>query len=247
MAILITGGTKGIGLGIAERFSTPGTKVFLNYVNDDAAAERAAEAVTAKGAEPILLKRDISTFDEANALLAEVAEHTDQLDQLVHGAVYAYATNLLEADPVELERAIALNGTALVHLTRAAMPLLHEGSTVFFLSSRGSKVAVPKYAPIGGPKAMGEAFIRYLAVELAEQGIRAHVVSASLVMTEAIRTLFGDAADERGAASASSNPMGRNVEAFDIGEVVHFLSRPEAQMLTGREIFVDGGAYTKAR
>lgn len=247
MAILITGGTKGIGLGIAERFAQPGTKIFLNYVRDDAAAEQAAESLSAKGAEPVLLKRDISRFEDANALLEEVADHTESLDQLVHGAVYAYATTLLEADPTELERAVALNGTALVHLTRAALPLLRDGSTVFFLSSRGSKVAVPTYGPIGAPKAMGEAFIRYLAVELAERGVRTHIVSASMVMTEAIRTLFGEDADARGAAAAASNPMGRNVEAFDIGEVVHFLSRPEAHMLTGREIFLDGGAYTKAR
>ena len=235
MAILITGGTKGIGLGIAERFAGPDVTVLLNYANDDAAAQAAADSVTALGGTPVLLKRDVSSSAGCEALLRDAAEHTDRVDQLVHAAVYPYATSLLTADPDELDRAVALNGTALVHLARAAVPMFQPGSTVFFLSSRGSKVAVPSYGPIGAPKALGEAFIRYLAVELADMGVRTHVVSA------------GDAADDRAAAAAASNPMKRNVTEQDIAEVVHFLASPAAEMLTGRELFVDGGAYTMAR
>ena len=246
MAILVTGGTKGIGRGIAERFAAPDVTVLLNYVSDDDAAAAAADAVAAKGGTAVLLKRDITTSDGAEALLSDVAQRTDRLDQLVHAAVYPYATSLLAADPAELDRAVALNGTSLVHLVRAAMPLFRPGSTVFFLSSRGSKVAVPNYGPIGGPKAMAEAFVRYLAVELAGVGVRAHVVSASLVLTEAVRRLFGDATDARAEAAAAANPMKRNVTAQDVAEVVHFLASPAAEMLTGRELFVDGGAYVKA-
>ena len=61
MAILITGGTKGIGRGIAERFAGPDVTVLLNYANDDVAAQAAADAVTALGGTPVLLKRDVST------------------------------------------------------------------------------------------------------------------------------------------------------------------------------------------
>lgn len=246
MTMLITGGTKGIGRGIAERFAEPGTTIFLNYVSDDRAADEAAEAIAARGATPVLIKCDITRHQGVAELIDRVAQDTETLDQLVHAAVYPYATPLLTADPDQLDRAVALNGTALAHLTRAALPMLHPGSTVFFLSSRGSKVAVPSYGAIGAPKALGEALIRYLAVELAEYRVRAHVVSASLVLTEAVRTLFGDATDRRGEAAAAANPMKRNVEPADVAEVVHFLSTPAAEMLTGREIFIDGGAYIKA-
>jgi NAD(P)-dependent dehydrogenase (short-subunit alcohol dehydrogenase family) len=244
MAILITGGSKGIGRSIAERFAAPGVKVFINYVSDDAAAASAAEAIRQRGGDPVLLKRDIGTAGGAAALLADVSKHTDRLDQLVHGAVYAYSTSVLDADPAEFERAVSLNGTALLYLVQSALPLFRSGSSVYFLSSRGTKVAIPRYAALGAPKAMAEALVRYLSIELAPLGVRAHVVSASQVLTDALRKVFPDA-EQRAAAAAAANPMGRNVTGEDIAELVHFLASPQASMLTGREIFIDGGTHVK--
>jgi len=244
MAILITGGSKGIGRSIAERFAAPGVKVFINYSSDDAAAQATAQAVRDRKGEPILLKRDVGSSEGAAALLADVARHTDRLDQLVHGAVYAYSTSLLDADPVKFERAVTLNGTALLYLVQSALPLLREGSTVFFLSSRGSKMAIPNYSPIGAPKAMAEALVRYLAVELAPRGVRAHVVSPSLVLTDALRKVFSNA-EERAAAAAAVNPMGRNATGEDVAEAIYFLASPAAAMISGRELVIDGAAYIK--
>ena len=246
MAILITGGSKGIGRSIAERFSAPGVQVFVNYASDDAAAQETATLVRARGGEPILLKQDISTFAGVHELLARVSGHTDHLDQVVHGAVYAYSCSLLEADPAQFERAVMLNGTGMLYVAQAALPLLRKGSTLFFLSSRGTKVAVPNYAAIGAPKAMAEALIRYLAVELAPRGIRAHVVSPSLVLTDAVRQVFGaENADKRAAAAAAANPSGRNATGMDVANAMFFLALPEAEMITGRELVIDGGAYIK--
>lgn len=244
MAILITGGSKGIGRSIAERFAAPGVKVFINYANDDAAAQSTAQSVRERGGEPILLKRDVGSSGGAAALLADVARHTDRLDQLVHGAVYPYSSSLLDADPAQFDRAVALNGTVLLYLVQSALPLLRRGSSVFFLSSRGSKMAIPNYSPIGAPKAMGEALIRYLAVELAPRGVRAHVVSPSLVLTDALRKVFTNA-EERAAAAAAVNPMGRNATGEDVAAAIYFLASPEASMITGRELVIDGGAYIK--
>lgn len=246
MTILITGGSKGIGRAISERFAAPGVKVLINYVSDDNAARHTADLVRARAGEPILLKRDIGSAAGAKALLAEVAEHTDHLDQVVHGAVYPYSSSLLEADPAEFERAVTLNGTCLLYVVQAAMPLLRHGSSIFFLSSRGAKMAVPNYAAIGAPKAMADVLIRYLAVELAPRGIRAHTVSPSLVLTDAVRQVFGaQNAEQRAAAAAASNPSGRNATGEDVANAMFFLASPEAAMITGRELVIDGGAYIK--
>ena len=89
MAILVTGGSKGIGLQIALSFSEPGNHVFLNYASDDNAAAAAKQAVEALGAHCDLLKSDAGTPEGCRQILQSVAAEVDQLDQLVHCAVRA--------------------------------------------------------------------------------------------------------------------------------------------------------------
>ena len=241
MSILITGGSKGIGRAIALRFAKPGNSVFVNYHSDDGAAESTAEEIRARGAEAFLIKGDVGTPEGARQVVAEVAERTDRLDQLVHGAVDAYAAPALEADLDKFTRAAHLNGLALLYLVQPALPLLTSGSTVFFLSSRGSHTVVPLYVGIGPAKAFAESLIRYQAVELAPRGIRANVVSAGALATDALRALIPDI-DDRMEALAAANPSGRNVDFDDVSAAVEFLASPEAAMIQGRVLMIDGGS-----
>jgi enoyl-[acyl-carrier protein] reductase III len=240
VAILITGGSKGIGRAIALRFAKPGNAVFVNYHADDAAAESTAEEVRARGAEPHLIKGDVSTPEGARRVVGQVAERTERLDQLVHAAVDPYAAPALEADPDRFTQAAHLNGLALLYLAQAALPYLREGSTVFFLSSRGSHTVVPNYVGIGPAKALAESLVRYLAVELAPRGIRANVVSASALPTDALRALVPDL-DARMDAMAAANPSARNVDFDDVTAAVEFLASHEARMIQGQVLMVDGG------
>ncbi|MBS1677510.1 MAG: SDR family oxidoreductase [Actinobacteria bacterium] len=241
MAICITGGSSGIGRAIAERFATPGNDVFVNYhANDDAAAATAA-AIEAGGATPHLLKVDISTSAGAAELLGLVAERTARLDQLVHASAATERGPLLELDPERLEAALTLNATALVHLVREARPLLVEGSTVFYVTSRGGRVVIPGYGSLGAAKALGDHLARYLAVELAPSGIRVNSISPGPVDTAAYRAMFPDDWAERLDAAAAANPTGRGLEKAEIAEVVATLARPEFAMVLGQTIAIDGG------
>ena len=91
MAILVTGGSKGIGLQIALSFSQPGNHVFLNHASDDVAAAEAKQAVEARGAHCHVLKGDAGTPEGCRKILQSVAAQVDRLDQLVHCAVRAVA------------------------------------------------------------------------------------------------------------------------------------------------------------
>ncbi len=243
MAILVSGGTKGIGRAIAERFAKPGVDVFLNFLSDQDAAARARDAIAAKGARPHLVQGDVGTPEGASAVLTAVAAHTDRLDQLVHCAVRVIPGPLLEMDPAAFTQAVNLNGTALLYLVQAARPLFRRGSTVFFLSSRGSRVALPGYAAVGVPKAMAEALVRYLALELAPLGVRANCVAPGAVDTEALRRVYGDKTDEMLRQSAAANPSGRNVTHDDFTSLVEYLASPAAEMIQGQVVFVTGGSY----
>lgn len=242
MAILITGGSKGIGRAIGERFAAEGDDVFINYHSDDEAARTAADEVEAAGGQAFLVKGDVSTPAGAQAVVDDVAEEVDQLDQVVHCAVDPLSAPVMDVDPERFTEAVTLNGIGLLYIAQAAFPLLDEGSTIFFMSSRGSDTVVPAYAALGTSKAFGECLIRYLAKELAPHGIRANTVAAGPLDTEAIHSVL-DNADERLAAAAEANPSGRGLEFDDVTEAVYWIASPEAKMVQGQLLFVDGGLY----
>ena len=138
MAILITGGTKGIGFAVAKRLVEPGVDIFLNYLRDHVAAESATATLRALGAHPHAICGDVSTPEGVGAVLREVAKVNRSLDVVVHCAVRVLVGPLLSLDPNAFGEAVALNGASIVYLVQAARPLLRRGSSIVFLSSRGS-------------------------------------------------------------------------------------------------------------
>ncbi|OJZ76017.1 hypothetical protein BRW65_00745 [Mycobacterium paraffinicum] len=241
MSILITGGTKGIGLAIAERFAAPGVEVFVAYSTDVDAADKAAAAIADNGGEPHLLQCDVGEAGECRRLIEWVAQHTPALHQIVHCAVAAPWGPLLDVPAADVMRSVRVNGLALIDLVREARPLLARGAVVVAVSSRGSSTVIPGYGPVGIAKALMEAAMRYLAVELAPKGIRTHVLEVTAVLTPTYRAIVPNA-EQRIAELGASSPSGRGVSTDDIADAVEWLASDRAQMLTGRSIVLDGAA-----
>ena len=171
---------------------------------------------------------------------------TDRLDQVVHCAVDAYASPALAADPIRFTRAVTTNGTSLLFLVQAALPLLSRGSTIFYLTSRGGRIVVPNYAAVGVSKALAESLMRYLAVELAPKGVRMNAIAPAIVETNAVRALFGAEAAGLVRDSARHNPSGRGVTDSDYTGLMRWLASPAAEFIQGQVIFVNGGQYVIA-
>jgi enoyl-[acyl-carrier protein] reductase III len=240
MAILVTGGSSGLGRGIAERFARDGNDVFVNYHANDEAAAEAEAAIAALGGTPHLIKADIGTVEGVKETIAAVREHTDHLDQLVHCAAKAVNGPLLDLDPEELRESIIVNGLALVDLIREAGDLLGSGSNVFYLSSRGGRFVIPEYGALGTAKALGEHVVRYLAKELGPKGIRVITIAPGAVDTAALRAMFPDTYQDRLAAAAKANPLGRGVEVEDAAALIEALCGKDLEMVNGQTITVDG-------
>ncbi len=246
MAILVTGGTKGIGLECARAFAAEAGAVVLNYLHDEGAAARAEAEVRSLGADCLVVRADAGTPEGCAALAAAVGARGWRLGMAVHCALDVYVAPALEADPARFGRAAMANGASILFLVQACLPLMDRGSTVVFLSSRGGRMVIENYAAIGAGKAMAECLVRYLAVELAPRGIRINCVAPSIVETEAVRTLFGDKTKGLMEHAAQANPSGRAVRPQDYTGLVRYLASPAAEFVTGQVVFVNGGANLSA-
>lgn len=247
MAIVIVGGTRGIGLELAKAIRAPdepgfdGTLV-LGYSSDEEAASRAREDLAELGFRVVLAKADISTAAGAAALLANVPEGL-QVDCLVHAAVRVAPGALVEgAAEGSWEASLATNAISLLWLVRAARAQLKPGSSVLYLTSRGSTAVIDGYGSVGPAKSLGEALVRYLAVELAPVGVRVNALGVAAQDTHALRQVFGDRTDEVLAGSIRKNPSGRTVAPEDYVPLARFLTSTGASMITGHVHGVYGGA-----
>jgi NAD(P)-dependent dehydrogenase (short-subunit alcohol dehydrogenase family) len=117
-----------------------------------------------------------------------------------------------------------------------------SGSTVFYLTSRGARFVIPGYGSLGAAKALGEHVVRHLARECAPRGVRVISVSPGAVDTAAFHSMFPETWEERLAAAAAANPMGRGVSVEDCAALVEMLASPELEMVQGQTITTDGGA-----
>ena len=233
-SVLVTGGSRGIGKAIALRFASLGAaRVAVGYLRSDAAAESTAEELRALGAEPVLVRGNISS----PRVLEQVAE-LGPLDALVHNAASGVIRPALETEDKHWDWTLGANAKALLSLARAAVPQMPTGASIVGISSLGSQRVLENYTLVGTSKAALEALVRYLAVELAERGIRVNAVSAGVVDTGALEHFPNrEAMLELGA----QNPVGRLVTPEDVAAAVTFLCSPEAEMVRGQTLVVDGG------
>ncbi len=233
-AVLVTGGSRGIGKAIALNFAALGAaRVAIGYLRSDSAAAETAEELEALGAEAILLRGNVSS----QRVLDEVAA-LGPLDVLVHNAATGVIRPALETEDKHWDWTLGANARALLALARVATPTMPAGSSIVGISSLGSQRVLENYTLVGTSKAALEALVRYLAVELAPRGIRVNAVSAGVVETGALDHFPNrEAMLELGAR----NPAGRLVAPEDVAAAVSFLCSPEAEMVRGQTLVVDGG------
>jgi NAD(P)-dependent dehydrogenase (short-subunit alcohol dehydrogenase family) len=246
MTIVITGGTKGIGLDIAAHLARPGEALVLGYVADEAAAAAARARLEPSGALVTTVRADVGEIEGAAQLMARAAAVADGGPlHIVHSAAMIYPTSLLGADLVKFTHAIQVNGLALLYLVRAAMPLLRPGSGVVLISSAGARTPQANYAALGVGKALAESLVRYLVAELAPLGVRVNAVAPGLVATTSVAAMLGseEAAARVLERAGRANPSGRLTQDRDYAAVVEFLLSPAAAFVQGQVIHVNGGAY----
>ncbi len=238
--VLVTGGSRGIGKAIALRLAREGAaRVAIGYFRSDAAADETADELRAVGAEPVLVRGNVTS----ERVLEQVAA-LGPLRVLVHNAATGVIRPALETEDKHWDWTHHANARALLSLARIAAPSMPEGSSIVAISSLGSTRVLDNYALVGTSKAALEALVRYLAVELAPRGIRVNAVSAGVVDTGALEH-FPNREEMR--EMGARNPAGRLVDTEDVAGAVAFLCSGDAAMIRGQTVVIDGGWSLLAR
>jgi enoyl-[acyl-carrier protein] reductase III len=233
-SVLVTGGTRGIGLAIAHRLVRDGAgRVVLGYLRNDAAAEAAAAEFGKAGVTVDLVRGNVAS-ESTIAKLAAAGPYR----VVVHNAATGVVRPALETEDKHWDWTMNANARALLSLTRAAAPLMQPGSSIVAISSLGSQRVLENYVLIGTSKAALEALVRYLAVELGPRGIRVNAVSAGVVDTGALEHFPNK---EEMLEFGRRNPAGRLVAPDDVAGAVAFLCSADAEMIRGHTLIIDGG------
>lgn len=236
---LVTGAARGIGRAIARKLATEGCDVAVNYYNSAEAAEALCAELRGLGRRAVALQGSVGMPDSMDELYAELARHFDRVDILVSNAASGVLKPAVEMTQKHWRWCLETNALALNLLVQRALPMMRDGGRVIALSSLGAQRAMPGYGFVGASKAALEALARALAQELGPRGIRVNVVSAGVVDTDALS--YFPNRDALLADFARRTPAGPVLTPEDVANAVYLLCLPEASMINGHTLVVDGG------
>jgi NAD(P)-dependent dehydrogenase (short-subunit alcohol dehydrogenase family) len=232
---VVTGGSSGIGLGIAKHFAQEGARVFIVGRRQS----QLDEAVAAIGGDAAAIQADISNLADLDRIFATIKEGAGHIDVLaVNAGVYEFG-KLGDITEEQFDRTFNTDVRAVLFTVQKALPLLSQGSSVILTGSMVSIKGFAACSVYNASKAAVRSFARTWIVDLKGRGIRINVLSPGYTDTPGLAHFV---TDQEKAAMIASVPLGRIGTPDDLGKAAVFLASDDSAYVTGIELFVDGGA-----
>jgi 3-oxoacyl-[acyl-carrier protein] reductase len=238
-SVVVTGGSKGIGKGIAKVFADAGAKVLV-AARDEAAAAAATKELAAGGAQVSYVVADVSRREDAQRMASTAVERHGGIDVLCANAGIFPDKRLAEMTEADWDVVMDTNVKGTMWSVQACIDALAasgHGRVVITSSITGPITGYPGWTHYGASKAAQLGFLRTACIELAPFGITVNAVLPGNIMTEGLAAMGEDYI----AGMAGSIPLGRIGDVADIGNAALFLATDEAGYITGQTIVVDGG------
>ncbi len=242
---LVTGASRNLGRGVAERLAREGALVALNYAANDAAANETLAAIMAAGGQAFLVKQELGTSEAAAALADKVTTElrartgSPDLDILINNVGGGEYGTIALATPELFETTVSNNLRAPFFLTQALLPNLRDNGRVVNLSSAASRLALSEVIVYSMCKAAVDVFTVALARELGPRGITVNAIAPGFNETESNADAANDPATRQQIEAATT--LGRFGTVSDIADAVYSLVSPDMGWVTGQIVEASGG------
>ena len=239
-SVLVTGGTKGIGKGIARVFAKAGAHVVITG-RDEASAARAADELTALGGGAVTyVLGDVADAESCRAMVAAAVERNGGLDVLCANAGIFPDSKLATMTEADMDLVYGTNVKGMMLSVQAAIDALTasgHGRIIITSSITGPITGFPGWSHYGASKAAQLGFMRTASIELAPRGITVNAVLPGNIATEGL----ADMGPDYRASMEASIPLKKPGEVADIGYAALYFATDEAAYVTGQALVVDGG------
>jgi 3-oxoacyl-[acyl-carrier protein] reductase len=235
-AVVVTGGSRGIGKGIASVFARNGARVLITGRDSDTARAAVGELA----GDVSFVQADVASREDCRRMAAIAQERLGGIDVLCANAGIFPEARLADLTETDLDQVLGTNLKGTVFSVQACLPALERsgrGRVILTSSITGPITGFPGWTHYGASKAGQLGFMRTAAIELAPKGITVNAVLPGNVITEGLAELGEDYASKM----AASIPLRRLGSVDDIGFAALFLATDEAAYITGQTIVVDGG------
>ncbi|EJF09310.1 SDR family NAD(P)-dependent oxidoreductase [Pontibacter sp. BAB1700] len=239
---IVTGGGTGIGEAICKKFAQEGARVVVAGFPEDP-VEDVVKEIQKEGGEAIAYNGDISKEVNAKECVELAVKEYGQLDILINNAGVFPEVNMLQDYTEEaLDYMIKNNIKSAFAMSKAALPELHKTKgNIVSAGSEAGVIGIAQNAPYGGTKGFIHAFMKGLAVEQSQFGVRVNVVGPGPIDTAWTHKSTGPMDKKMVKTMKVATPMGRRGSPEEVANVYCFLASDEASYVTGALYMVDGG------
>ncbi|WP_409240137.1 SDR family oxidoreductase [Streptomyces sp. PA5.6] len=235
---LVTGGSRGIGRGIAERLGRDGARVGVHYGSNEVAAKETVAAIEAAGGSAFAFGAELGVPGDADALWAEFDRHADGLDILVNNAGIGLYSHVGEVEEEDYDRVFAVNTKALFFVVQKGLDRLRDGGRIINISSGVTRIAFPVTVAYSMTKGAVNVLTHTLAQELGPRGITVNAVAPGIIQTE----MMDGIPEAQRAEMAGYSAFDRIGQPADVADIVSFVASEDARWITGQYIDATGGS-----
>lgn len=237
--VIITGGTRGIGKGIALEFAKAGASLVLNYFNDDESAQDTLKEIRSMGNYCTLFKGDVSDYKVSKELIKYAIDHLGKVDVLINNAAISKIGLFMDETEEDFDKIMSINFKSVFNTTNAVVKhmISREVGNIINISSVWGSEGAACEVLYSASKGAINSFTKALSKELALSNIRVNAIAPGVIETKMNMWMR----EEEKIELTEEIPMGRFGRVSEIGKTAVFLASEDSSYITGEILNVNGG------